>query len=313
MQGKSKHLISQVFKILSKHPNRAPEIHSRLCISLEFQDKVRWRIKCRFWLTFPQSHPMLKLKITGECMFHRLLVILSLIHYTQVAAQNKNSWSFKSGVVNTKLLELYTSQGCSSCPPIEKWINSFDKKAPTFQKFIPIVFHVDYWDYLGWKDKFSKRKYSNRQRFIARRWNSKSIYTPGLVLNGQEFRANNKALLTPAQKAPRIQLNVRKIENDLFEAKLTVNKKNKLKFSHCVLMLHDFEQQITEGENVGRKLHHDFVIIDWQQKGIENNVQAFKLRIKKDFRNFKALSVAAWLEDQRGVPVQAVGGYLNNL
>lgn len=69
--------------------------------------------------------------------------------------------SAKSGAQTVPLLELYTSEGCSSCPPADKWLSGLK---PDPKKFIPLAFHVDYWNYIGWKDKFSKAEYSDRQR-----------------------------------------------------------------------------------------------------------------------------------------------------
>src|SRR5687767_761241 len=70
--------------------------------------------------------------------------------------------SAKSGAATVPLLELFTSEGCSSCPPADKWLSDIDT-----DKVTPLAFHVDYWNYIGWKDKFSKAEYSNRQRKTA--------------------------------------------------------------------------------------------------------------------------------------------------
>ena len=87
---------------------------------------------------------------------------LSLFQNSAIARE----CSAKSGETTVPLLELYTSEGCSSCPPADKWLSGqkFDSS-----KFIPLAFHVDYWDYIGWKDQFSKVQYSDRQRKIDRK------------------------------------------------------------------------------------------------------------------------------------------------
>src|SRR3954447_25677509 len=78
------------------------------------------------------------------------------------------------------LLELYTSEGCSSCPPADRWLNQL--KLPRDQ-LIPLALHVDYWDSLGWPDPFAQRLFSERQERLGR-----NPYTPESVLDGREFR-----------------------------------------------------------------------------------------------------------------------------
>jgi len=93
------------------------------------------------------------------------------------------SWAedieFNSGNKKVALVELYTSQGCSSCPPADEWLNTLKDKPGLWSKFVPVAFHVDYWDYLGWKDSFSKKEYSSRQRLHRKQGNVKVVYTPG--------------------------------------------------------------------------------------------------------------------------------------
>ena len=81
------------------------------------------------------------------------------------------------------LLELYTTEGCSSCPPADKWMSGIKT-----DKVTPLAFHVDYWDYIGWKDKFSKAEYSDRQRKGAAFAGAGFVYTPQFVMNGRDFK-----------------------------------------------------------------------------------------------------------------------------
>src|SRR5574339_14875 len=86
---------------------------------------------------------------------------------------------FHSSTNRTALLELYTSEGCSSCPPAEAWLSRLKSDARLWKDFVPVAFHVDYWDYLGWRDPFGAAEYSERQRGYAAQWKSRSVYTPG--------------------------------------------------------------------------------------------------------------------------------------
>src|SRR5437867_10582189 len=80
--------------------------------------------------------------------------------------------SFQSQQNRTALLELYTSEGCSSCPPAEAWLSKLKDAPGLWRDFVPIAFHVDYWDSLGWKDPFAIKAYSERQRDYAASWRS---------------------------------------------------------------------------------------------------------------------------------------------
>ena len=95
---------------------------------------------------------------------------------------------FASGPQQTALIELYTSEGCSSCPPAETWMSRLKESPGLWKQFVPIAFHVDYWDRLGWRDRFSSQRWTERQRRYASLWQSESVYTPAVVVNGREQR-----------------------------------------------------------------------------------------------------------------------------
>src|SRR5690349_9744798 len=90
------------------------------------------------------------------------------------------------------ILELFTSEGCSSCPPADLLLPQL---ASTDAGIIPLSFHVDYWDQYGWKDPFSNASFTDRQRDYAKHFRLESIYTPQLVINGEkELVGSNRSL-----------------------------------------------------------------------------------------------------------------------
>jgi len=91
--------------------------------------------------------------------------------------------TFASTSRQTSLLELYTSEGCSSCPPAEAWLSGLKDNPGLWRDFVPVAFHVDYWNYLGWRDKWSRAEYSDRQQEYARVWGAANVYTPEFVVN----------------------------------------------------------------------------------------------------------------------------------
>src|SRR5262249_16851954 len=93
----------------------------------------------------------------------------------------------RSGAQTNVLVELYTSEGCSSCPPADKWLTSLAK--PEMKgRVVPVAFHINYWDYIGWKDAYADARYTARQEDFAKATGAHSVYTPQVVLGGRDWR-----------------------------------------------------------------------------------------------------------------------------
>jgi len=177
------------------------------------------------------------------------------------ASKHHSNKSFQS----LAILELFTSEGCSSCPPADRLLPQL---ASTDVNVIPLSFHVDYWDRYGWKDPFSNASFTDRQRDYAKKFKLESIYTPQLVINGEyELVGSNKSLAETdirkslKESAP-LQLtvdNVRK-END----NLSVSCHLKGDFQNCDLVVavvqKHAEVNVKAGENNGTKLSHTNVV-----------------------------------------------------
>ncbi len=86
------------------------------------------------------------------------------------------------------VLELFTSHGCSSCPPADRWLRNFTNHPGLWNQVIPMAFHVDYWDWIGWKDRFASARYTARQKDYRRAGRLRTVYTPGFVLGGREWK-----------------------------------------------------------------------------------------------------------------------------
>ncbi len=95
--------------------------------------------------------------------------------------------SARSGQETTALVELYTSEGCDSCPPADRWLMSSFKPGATGAKAVALAFHVDYWDRLGWKDRFATAAYTERQYDVTRTGGARFAYTPQVVIQGKDF------------------------------------------------------------------------------------------------------------------------------
>jgi hypothetical protein len=198
---------------------------------------------------------------------HKLLFslsLLSIVSQSAIAAE----CSAKSGAGTVPLLELYTSEGCSSCPPADKWLGGL-KPDPT--KFIPLAFHVDYWDYIGWKDNFSKAEYSNRQRKIAAFNSAGFVYTPQFVMNGRDFKGADESRLrksveNSAKLASRANLSLDAVTlaNGDISLKTSAQavKPDDAKKADIFVAIYENKlvSEVKAGENNGSTLKHDYVV-----------------------------------------------------
>jgi len=224
--------------------------------------------------------------------------------------------TFTSGTEQNLLIELYTSEGCSSCPPADRWLSSLKKDEATWSDVIPIAFHVDYWDRLGWKDRFASRDYSQRQRMYARQYSERTVYTPGVRGNGAEWRSwrRLRGASPPVQKNNVGDLSVTVAENGQLTATyqpVQANTAQQYMLNIAVLGM-NAKTFVERGENEGRTLEHDFVVLAhtthaakageitrWQESLPKPNVSAPKY------------ALAAWVSADGSLnPEQATGGYL---
>jgi hypothetical protein len=176
--------------------------------------------------------------------------------------------SAKSGANTVPLLELYTSEGCSSCPPADKWMSGIKN-----EKVTPLAFHVDYWDYIGWKDKFSKAEYSDRQRKTAAFGGAGFVYTPQFVMNGRDFKGwdnsrLNEKIEANQKLASRANLSLNAVqENGKITLKTSAQTTNPADAKNVDVFVAIYENKLVSkvnaGENSGRELKHDYVVRDF--------------------------------------------------
>lgn len=229
------------------------------------------------------------------------LIIFSLISLSCYAIE------FESKEKKTQLVELFTSQSCSSCPPAEKWLNQYKKSSQLWKEIVPIKFHVDYWNHLHWKDRFSSPRYTERQR----QYNSviqAGVYTPQVVLNGKDYRSWRSGNITSLNSKPGILRG--KYENNKLE--IVFNPKSSHQSLICVgvLMGGDYTTKIKSGENSGRTLKHEFVVLDYKSKKMKKNKNKYEcsLTLKSDDKK----SIGIWVSNAHTLEViQATGQYLN--
>lgn len=222
--------------------------------------------------------------------------------------------SFESTNKQIALLELYTSEGCSSCPPADRWLSSLEQEDGLWQSFIPIALHVDYWDYVGWKDRFASSNYSARQRQYAREHSLKTVYTPGFVYNGKEWRNwfVKKSLDFPEGNMPGILRLELEDQQARIEFTPTIFSQAKLQVNLALLGF-DLETEVKAGENRGEKLAHNFVVLAVNQANLKTNNNQYITQLDIPVSAIKAnhFGIVAWINNSHNqMPLQTVGGWL---
>ena len=166
------------------------------------------------------------------------------------------------------IVELFTSEGCSSCPPADQLLLRMDRSQPVAgARVIALEEHVDYWNALGWKDPFSSAQYSGRQNDYGRKFFDDNIYTPQMVVNGQAAFVGNDGDRAAQEigKAAQSQTTVVELkvtakpaDPDLVDLSVQVANTGKVRNSNVYLAVteSDLSTNVSRGENSGRLLHH---------------------------------------------------------
>jgi hypothetical protein len=223
------------------------------------------------------------------------------------------SSQFHSADTKTALLELYTSEGCSSCPPADRWFSQLKHAPGLWKDFVPVSFHVDYWNYLGWRDPWSKSEFTTRQQTYARRWRSESVYTPAVVLDGKEWHAlDSHPAAAPFKPGPLV---ISELHSNRWTAQFTPASRGQGPFEiHLALLVSGVSVDVKAGENSGRHLVHDFVavaIADVPMVRREDSWQATLSIHSPPLPPGREAGVAAWVTRVGEIePVQATGGWL---
>jgi hypothetical protein len=180
-----------------------------------------------------------------------------------------------SGPRTAALVELYTSEGCSSCPPADRWLSGLGAGGQVPGSVVPIALHVDYWDYIGWKDPYAKREFSLRQRKLSLLQRMALVYTPQVVLQGRDFRGwgtpafeSAVSRITAQPAKARISLQVQHGAGRILQVEATADLLDRSQQDDAALYLAAYQNRlssaVTAGENQGRTLTHDYVVLEWQ-------------------------------------------------
>lgn len=189
-----------------------------------------------------------------------------------------SSQIYLHGQSNPVIIELFTSQGCSSCPAADKNLTDLlSKSALEGKQVFGLSFHVDYWNYIGWKDPYSSRVFTERQRNYADIMKLQSIYTPQMIINGKdEFVGSNKdkaeeVIKNASSKKPVYVISVKQfsIDGDLLKLSYSIDSDPGTEVMNLAVVERTVENYVSRGENQGRKLHHDNVVVAFKTIPLE--------------------------------------------
>jgi hypothetical protein len=252
----------------------------------------------------------------GLCLYPPMTLSRSIIFFGLVFASFTSLRAdavFTSGPEQVTLLELFTSEGCSSCPPAEETLARLRDDPRLWKEVVPVAFHVTYFDSRAWRDRFASKTFTARQYDYAREWSAENVYTPCLVQNGVEFRARERTA-TPAQSGilraerasdGRVRVTFQPTTDDA-KARYDV---------YVALLGGGITLDVRGGENAGRKLVHEFVALVLREAELtaqaDGTLTASVELAEKNLPATPRRALAVWVT-RRGkmTPVQATGGWV---
>lgn len=223
---------------------------------------------------------------------------------------------FTAGPARVSLIELYTSEGCSSCPPAEKWLGQLREAPGLWRDFVPVAFHVDYWNRLGWPDRFSSKEFTQREYAYSAAWDSESVYTPCFVRDGREWRTREIPGAASGASAGTLTVNYDAAKGTLRADFAPVAGKGgsdqtaaieKTYEMHAAVLGAGIVSKVMSGENRGETLHHEFIAL-----ALVHGAPGRELALAvPSVPGVPRHALAVWVT-RRGslAPVQAAGGWL---
>jgi hypothetical protein len=210
------------------------------------------------------------------------------------------------------VLELFTSEGCSSCPPADNLLAKIQKESDGKPIYI-LAYHVDYWDRLGWKDMFSSADYSKRQILYGKWLNTSSVYTPQVIVNGKaEFVGSNESAIRNAISVqlalkPKTELKFQ-VRQDNQKLMVQYQATNAAKNDNLLIAVlqKKAETKVERGENAGHILEHVQIVRKLDAERLNSSGQGgFEIDLPKGF-NTNNGEILGLIQDQNNGEILAV-------
>ena len=248
----------------------------------------------------------------------KTLILSTVLCMAPLTAALAATCSIQSPPHTVALLELYTSEGCSSCPPADEFVSRL-RADPGLgaSRLVPLSLHVDYWDYIGWNDVYAKPAFTERQRWLSALAKTRTIYTPEIFIAGKELRAWRTGLSErvkrinqgPAQAG--IGITLGKINDGKLPVEVSADTKQRARL-FIALYQNGLVSNVKAGENRGVTLRHDFVVRELDgplelAPGAAGAKTSFARMLSVPSGSAgKNLGVAAFVQTDQGDVLQAV-------
>jgi len=232
------------------------------------------------------------------------LAVFGIVKKNSVDQKENNS--SRKTYSSFAVLELFTSEGCSSCPPADRLLPQL---ATENANIIPLSFHVDYWNHLGWTDPFSNAEFSDRQREYGRQFRLESVYTPQLVINGEfELVGSNRStaevdIKNALNEKAKVEVKVEEVkkENNKLSVSCTLTGNIDQTNMMAALVQKHAEMKVRAGENSGAKLSHTNVVRAFVQKPAERNLK-FEIEIPKNLADDN-MQLILFTQEKKGLKI----------
>ena len=252
-----------------------------------------------------------------------ILLIALLFTFSACSAQQVESQKVevkqtksKNQQKNLVLVELFTSEGCSSCPPADKVLARLQNEQPLSNiEIVPLALHVDYWNYLGWKDEFSSNQYSQRQSGYAESFKLDSSYTPQMVIDGktQFVGSNFETAVNAVKEAAKMKKATVEmaLKNDQLKIEIAELPEHDTAYVWLAIAEDNLQTNVRRGENSGKKLNHAAVVREMQllgnvESGKNNFSSTANLVIPAHWKK-ENLSLIVFVQGQNSKQIFALG------
>jgi len=245
-------------------------------------------------------------------LIHVTVLIGCIFSHAVTQAQSEEIIA-ASGTSKVALLELYSSESCSSCPPADRWISTFESHKDLWSKFVPVVFHVDYWNHLSWEDELSSSDMTARQRAISDTWTRPAVYTPAVMLSGVEWPDWRESRLESrlVDDSSNLTLNIVRDSAGLFRVEVSGQTPGAKYIVHIAKLGVGISSRITGGETAGETLSHSFVVLDWQNQNLGFASVTNPVEFAANKQMVQKYAVVAWIEEVgRHIALQATGAFI---
>ncbi|MEP7303008.1 MAG: DUF1223 domain-containing protein [Caldimonas sp.] len=226
----------------------------------------------------------------------------------QAPSRAADTCTARSAAAITPVVELYTSEGCNSCPPADRWLS----KLKVDPNVVALAFHVDYWDRLGWKDRFASAAFTGRQAEQQASNGARFSYTPQVVVDGQDRKDwPGLASLGGARPAAPVEVTLAR-DGDRVTATVVPSARSPRRLAaYWAVTEQGHVTAVKAGENEGVTLRHDYVVRDyrtvpaWAASAASAQTLAFQLAARSDAAHPREVNLVV-VDADTGRPVQAV-------